>query len=523
MAIKLHQPGTGAFGHTSLTVWRSDEANKLWVKEGRNSAITLTIKKYPRGGPQGEQGDAGDAGAQGDAGAAGPQGAQGDVGAASTVRGPQGARGGAGPQGEQGDAGADSTVAGPRGAQGDAGAKGAQGEQGPGGDDSTVPGPQGAQGDAGAAGARGEQGPGGAAGARGPQGAQGDAGDDGAQGDAGDDGADSTVPGPQGARGVQGDAGAAGQTGVGRVPTTLGEDTQNQSTSASSWRSIAITAPARNTDMIVRIVTARGERSMRFPSNRWLDAGTAAASDTPDGKYTFRFKTDRNKIDFAHTTFYIVRVSDTSLALWSAHWPSFNDYKLTVEQVEYQGYAGPAGDAGAQGEQGDVGAASTVAGPQGEQGIQGAQGDAGADSVVAGPQGEQGPAGGPQGEQGEQGPAGPQGATTITSSGSGAASCTVRATYATEANTPDITLPQTGFGLIQFTADAELYFIDFAQLAAKADATYADTAVAANRYTVHEQSLGFFKVYLGHTAAEKLLVAVDHSAEVNMSIKIYAL
>ena len=229
---------------------------------------------------------------------------------------------------------------------------------------------------------------------------------------------------------------------------------------------------------------------MRFASNRWLDAGTAAASDTPDDKYTFRFKTDRNKIDFAHTTFYIIRVSNTSLALWSVHWPSFDDYKLTVEQVEYQGYAGPAGADGAQG----------------DEGAQGTQGDAGADGAqgIQGETGADGPAGGPQGEQGEQGPTGPQGATTITSSGSGAASCTVRSTYATAANTPDITLPTTGFGMIQFTADAELYFIDFAQLAAKADADYADAAVAGNRYTVHEQSLGFFKVYLGHTASRQV-------------------
>ena len=141
--------------------------------------------------------------------------------------------------------------------------------------------------------------------------------------------------------------------------------------------------PNPNTDMIVRIVTSFGERSLRFASDRWLNAAVIVASGTLTGKYVLRFKTDRNKIDFAHTTFYVARVSNTSLAITSAHFAGFADYRLTVDQVEYQGAAGPIGDDGPPG----------ARGPRGERGLRG----------VIGVTGPIGPAGGPQGERGLQG------------------------------------------------------------------------------------------------------------------------
>ena len=95
--------------------------------------------------------------------------------------------------------------------------------------------------------------------------------------------------------------------------------------------------------MIVTLSSAVGSRDFRFVSDEWLDATAALATGTPSGKFTLRFKEDRNDVAFGHTTFYVIRVSDTSLAIWCQHWGSFSNYRLTVEQVEYQGAEGPEG------------------------------------------------------------------------------------------------------------------------------------------------------------------------------------
>lgn len=50
IAVKIHQAGTTAFGHDSILVWNSDEADKLWVTQGRNSTATLDIYQYPLAG-----------------------------------------------------------------------------------------------------------------------------------------------------------------------------------------------------------------------------------------------------------------------------------------------------------------------------------------------------------------------------------------------------------------------------------------------------------------------------------------
>ena len=53
-AIVLTPNNTG-FRHDSFKVWRSDEANKLWIEgSGRNEARTVRIVKYPRGGGGGD-------------------------------------------------------------------------------------------------------------------------------------------------------------------------------------------------------------------------------------------------------------------------------------------------------------------------------------------------------------------------------------------------------------------------------------------------------------------------------------
>ena len=44
--IKTHNPGDSNYGHETIYVWRSDEANKLWVKFGRSGAETLTVVRY---------------------------------------------------------------------------------------------------------------------------------------------------------------------------------------------------------------------------------------------------------------------------------------------------------------------------------------------------------------------------------------------------------------------------------------------------------------------------------------------
>ena len=180
-------------------------------------------------------------------------------------------------------------------------------------------------------------------------------GNDGAPGAPGAPGADSTVAGPRGLPGVAGSdgedgaEGPAGQTGEGRVTTNLFLDASDQTTDNNGWRAVNLSAaPVRNADLIVSIVTTLGERSMSLQSNRWLNFATATATGTsPSGKYTKRFKTDRNNVFFGHTTFYVIRVSNTRLALWCQHWGEFADYRMSVDQIEYKGSAGVDGEAAA--------------------------------------------------------------------------------------------------------------------------------------------------------------------------------
>ena len=47
LALKIQTSSDKAYGHDSIHLWRSDEANKLWFATGRTGMQTLTIKAYP--------------------------------------------------------------------------------------------------------------------------------------------------------------------------------------------------------------------------------------------------------------------------------------------------------------------------------------------------------------------------------------------------------------------------------------------------------------------------------------------
>ena len=52
--VQIPTPNNVGFRHDTLSVWRSDEANKIWVQHsGRNEALTLRINQIPRGGGSG--------------------------------------------------------------------------------------------------------------------------------------------------------------------------------------------------------------------------------------------------------------------------------------------------------------------------------------------------------------------------------------------------------------------------------------------------------------------------------------
>ena len=47
LAIKIQDSSDKAFGHDTIHLWRSDEANKLWFAAGRTGMQILTIRAYP--------------------------------------------------------------------------------------------------------------------------------------------------------------------------------------------------------------------------------------------------------------------------------------------------------------------------------------------------------------------------------------------------------------------------------------------------------------------------------------------
>ena len=52
--VQIPTPNNVGFRHDTLSVWRSDEGNKIWVQHsGRNEALTLRINQIPRGGGSG--------------------------------------------------------------------------------------------------------------------------------------------------------------------------------------------------------------------------------------------------------------------------------------------------------------------------------------------------------------------------------------------------------------------------------------------------------------------------------------
>ena len=51
LSVQIPTPNNTGFRHDSFKVWRSDEANKIWVKHsGRNEAMTLRMRQQPFGG-----------------------------------------------------------------------------------------------------------------------------------------------------------------------------------------------------------------------------------------------------------------------------------------------------------------------------------------------------------------------------------------------------------------------------------------------------------------------------------------
>ena len=170
--IKTGEVGDANFGHSSLLVYRHTDDDKLWIRDGRDEAKSITIRAYPLGaigpaGPTGPTGSGTASGGTGGTGPTGPTGATGASGAASRVAGPAGPTGPTGPTG----AGTGTGGTGPTGPTGATGTRGATGARGAGATGATGGvGGTGATGSAGATGATGAAGATGATGAAGVQG-----------------------------------------------------------------------------------------------------------------------------------------------------------------------------------------------------------------------------------------------------------------------------------------------------------------------------------------------------------------
>ena len=46
LALKIQSPGDNGFGQDSIFVWRSDEANKIWLKNGRDGVMSVRFIKH---------------------------------------------------------------------------------------------------------------------------------------------------------------------------------------------------------------------------------------------------------------------------------------------------------------------------------------------------------------------------------------------------------------------------------------------------------------------------------------------
>ena len=352
-------------------------------------------------GIQGETGQAGPQGIQGETGPAGPQGIQGETGLAG-AQGIQGETGPAGPQGIQGETG----PAGPQGIQGETGLQGIQGETGPAG----ATGLQGMQGETGLQGIQGETGP---AGAQGIQGETGPAGATGPQGISADTTYVDNVVGTK--QDLITDLSASGFLSAGSNITLdiVGSNITINSTGSGSGSSHYFLAiPVSDVD-----VTG----TSTFPFNN-LQIGTgltngvytvpedglyyfAYTSETPNGVNSLSdLRQDRSGI--------LIRSRRTQINEPIAQGSQFINYSLfdciSGDSISVRNVSiGTSRSRVSTFSSRFFGFKLSSSGAQGLQGMQGETGPAG----PAGPQGIQGETG-PQGIQGETGPAGPSGDIT---------------------------------------------------------------------------------------------------------------